>query len=162
MTRQSVPVTASVAQQVVHTLRACRYVQLCAEDHLWWWRSFHRGGAPAVYLLAYTLLFLYNGLPAMHGLSVLLYLAYMAVVALGVHLSLGAIGFLASTLFVHATFAGEQAVRAGNDAQPSADEHTGLLQKRAQAGVDEQDVVAEKGNSCTPPSAAAVPAKAPG
>ena len=89
--------------------RACRYVQLCAEDYLWWWRSFHRGGAIAVYLLVYAFVFLYNGLPSMHGLSVLLYLAYMTVIVLATHLCMGALGFLCSLLFVNSIFAAVKA-----------------------------------------------------
>ena len=32
----------------------CTYVQLCAEDYLWWWRSFHRGGSIALYVMLYS------------------------------------------------------------------------------------------------------------
>jgi transmembrane 9 superfamily protein 2/4 len=32
----------------------CTYVQLCAEDYLWWWRSFYRGGSIALYVLLYS------------------------------------------------------------------------------------------------------------
>jgi hypothetical protein len=32
----------------------CTYVQLCAEDYLWWWRSFYRGGAISFYVLLYS------------------------------------------------------------------------------------------------------------
>lgn len=32
----------------------CTYVQLCAEDYLWWWRSFQRGGSIAFYVLLYS------------------------------------------------------------------------------------------------------------
>jgi transmembrane 9 superfamily member 2/4 len=86
------------------TVLGCRYVQLCAEDYLWWWRSFHRGGAIACYLLVYAFVFLYNSLPSMHGLSIILYLSYMTVVVLAVHLCMGTVGFLSSALFVYSIF----------------------------------------------------------
>lgn len=85
-------------------MRGCRYVQLCAEDYLWWWRSFHRGGAISVYLMLYAFVFLFNTLTAMHGMSVLLYVSYMLIVVLAVHLSCGAIGFASSFYFVYNIF----------------------------------------------------------
>lgn len=36
--------------------------QLCAEDYLWWWRSYYRGGSIAVYVLVYSIGFLVNTL----------------------------------------------------------------------------------------------------
>lgn len=36
--------------------------QLCAEDYLWWWRSFYRGGSIALYVLVYSVGFLINTL----------------------------------------------------------------------------------------------------
>lgn len=36
--------------------------QLCAEDYLWWWRSFYRGGSIALYVLVYSVGFLVNTL----------------------------------------------------------------------------------------------------
>lgn len=40
----------------------CTYVQLCAEDYLWWWRSYYRGGSISVYILIYSVGFLVNTL----------------------------------------------------------------------------------------------------
>jgi transmembrane 9 superfamily member 2/4 len=82
----------------------CRYVQLCAEDYLWWWRSFHRGGAIACYLLVYAFVFLYISLPSRRGLSIIHYLSYMTGVVLAVHLCMGTVGFLSSALFVYSIF----------------------------------------------------------
>ena len=36
--------------------------QLCAEDYLWWWRSFYRGGSISIYVLIYSVGFLINTL----------------------------------------------------------------------------------------------------
>jgi hypothetical protein len=87
----------------------CRYVQLCAEDYQWWWRSFHRGGAIALYTLIYAFIFLYNSLHSMHGLSVVLYLCYMLVVILAMHLAMGTVGFASSAGFVYSIFAAVKA-----------------------------------------------------
>jgi transmembrane 9 superfamily protein 2/4 len=80
----------------------CTYVQLCAEDHRWWWRSFRRGGAVALYVALYAVGFLFSSLSSLHGfLPVLLYLSYTAILCLGLYLAMGAIGFVASAVFVH-------------------------------------------------------------
>ena len=39
----------------------CR-LQLCAEDYLWWWRSYYRGGSISLYVLIYSIGFLVNTL----------------------------------------------------------------------------------------------------
>lgn len=31
-----------------------RYVQLCAEDYMWWWRSYYRGASIGLYVLLYS------------------------------------------------------------------------------------------------------------
>jgi transmembrane 9 superfamily member 2/4 len=82
----------------------CRYVQLCSEDYRWWWRSFHRGGAIAAYVLIFALYFLFSELTNMHGLSILLYIAYMSIVVFGTHLALGSVGFASSLWFVYSIF----------------------------------------------------------
>lgn len=37
-------------------------LQLCAEDYLWWWRSYYRGGSISIYVLIYSCGFLVNTL----------------------------------------------------------------------------------------------------
>mmetsp|Transcript_1335 Transcript_1335/g.3985 ORF Transcript_1335/g.3985 Transcript_1335/m.3985 type:complete len:711 (+) Transcript_1335:270-2402(+) len=88
----------------------CTYVQLCAEDYLWWWRSFVRGGSVAVYVFLYALGFLFNTLHLLSGtLSVVLYLAYTALMAWGIYLAMGTVGFLCSFWFTYAIFDGVKA-----------------------------------------------------
>jgi len=80
----------------------CTYVQLCAEDHRWWWRSFRRGGSVALYVGLYAFGFLFSSLSSLQGfLPVLLYLSYTAILCLGLYLAMGSIGFCASAVFVH-------------------------------------------------------------
>lgn len=78
----------------------CTYVQLCAEDYQWWWRSFYRGASVAVYTTLYTLTFLSSNLNTLAGaLPVFIYLSCMAILVLGFFLAMGTIGFLASFAF---------------------------------------------------------------
>jgi transmembrane 9 superfamily protein 2/4 len=80
----------------------CTYVQLCAEDHRWWWRSFRRGGSVALYVGLYAFGFLFSSLSSLHGfLPVLLYLSYTTILCLGLYLAMGAIGFVSSAVFVY-------------------------------------------------------------
>ncbi|EFN55304.1 hypothetical protein CHLNCDRAFT_134265 [Chlorella variabilis] len=83
----------------------CTYVQLCAEDYLWWWRSYYRGGSISVYVLIYSIGFLVNTLHKLTGvLPVVLYLAYMSLLVWCLFLAMGTIGFLSSFLFTYAIF----------------------------------------------------------
>lgn len=83
----------------------CTYVQLCAEDYLWWWRSFQRGGSVAVYIAVYALGFLATTLNNVSGFTaVFVYLCYMGIMILGLYFAMGTIGFMASLWFVYRIF----------------------------------------------------------
>ncbi|XP_027152936.1 transmembrane 9 superfamily member 2-like [Coffea eugenioides] len=76
------------------------YLQLAAEDHLWWWRSFLHGGSTALYVYAYCF-FYYFERADMSGLMQTSFLfGYMACICYGLFLLLGTVGFFASLLFV--------------------------------------------------------------
>jgi len=78
----------------------CTYVQLCAEDYLWWWRSFQRGGSISLYVFLYSFGFLFNTLHQLSGvLPVVLYLSYMLLLVWCMFLAMGTVGFLASYVF---------------------------------------------------------------
>lgn len=86
------------------------YVQLCAEDYLWWWRSFHRGGSIALYVMLYSVGFLVNTLHNLSGaVPMLLYVSYMGLLTWGIFLAMGTIGFLSSYLFTYSIFASVKA-----------------------------------------------------
>ena len=86
------------------------YVQLCAEDYRWWWASFARGGAVALYVAAYLVLYLFTSLHALADtVSVVLYLAYAGLAAAALRLACGTVGFFASRAFVSAIFAAVKA-----------------------------------------------------
>eukprot|EP01025_Chloroclados_australasicus_P052878 TRINITY_DN6182_c0_g2_i1.p1 TRINITY_DN6182_c0_g2~~TRINITY_DN6182_c0_g2_i1.p1 ORF type:complete len:676 (+),score=29.99 TRINITY_DN6182_c0_g2_i1:38-2029(+) len=90
---------------VIEMAILCCYVQLCAEDYRWWWRSFHRGGSLAFFVLLYAFYFMATTLDNLSGtLSVFVYLAYMSLVVLGLYVSMGTIGFLSSYIFVTAIY----------------------------------------------------------
>ncbi|KAL4428185.1 hypothetical protein ABPG75_002274 [Micractinium tetrahymenae] len=83
----------------------CTYVQLCAEDYLWWWRSYYRGGSISIYVLIYSLGFLVNTLHKLTGfIPVVLYLSYMGLLVWCLFLAMGTIGFLSSFIFTYAIF----------------------------------------------------------
>lgn len=83
----------------------CTYVQLCAEDYQWWWRSFHRGGSVAIYVSLYALGFLASSMSSLTGfIPVFIYLCYMTLFTLAFYFAMGTLGFLASLWFVFVIF----------------------------------------------------------
>jgi transmembrane 9 superfamily protein 2/4 len=81
----------------------CTYVQLCAEDYLWWWRSFHRGGSVALYVALYSVGFLSNTLNNLTGfLPILVYFSYNAIFVVSLYFAMGMVGFVSSGGFVYA------------------------------------------------------------
>lgn len=83
----------------------CTYVQLCAEDYAWWWRSFYRGGSLSMYVLLYSVGFLVNTLHRLSGfVPVVLYLSYMGLIVFCIFLGMGMLGFLSSYIFVYKIF----------------------------------------------------------
>jgi len=75
------------------------YLQLCAEDHRWWIRSFLNAASTGAYLFGYGIWFLITKLKLVGILPVTVYLTYMFMIALAFALFLGSIGFLACLSF---------------------------------------------------------------
>lgn len=75
------------------------YLQLCAEDHRWWWKSFGNCASAGVYLFAYALWFLVNRLDLVGFLPVVIYLTYMFMISLCFGLFCGSVGFLCAFYF---------------------------------------------------------------
>jgi len=48
-----------VITTIESTILLC-YFHLCSENYHWWWRSFITGGAPAIYLFIYELVFYFK------------------------------------------------------------------------------------------------------
>ncbi|KAL8140369.1 hypothetical protein V2J09_006390 [Rumex salicifolius] len=76
------------------------YVQLCSDDHKWWWRSVLRGGSAAGFMFLYSVHFYSRS--NMNGLVQLcFFLGYSACICYAFFLMLGAVSFGASLIFVN-------------------------------------------------------------
>lgn len=75
------------------------YLQLCAEDHRWWWKSFRNTATAGLYLFLYSLWFLGRQLDLVGVLPVVVYLTYMSMISAAFSLLCGAVGFLTCLWF---------------------------------------------------------------
>ena len=75
------------------------YLQLCSEDHRWWWKSFWNCASAGGYLFLYALWFLSSRLDLVGVLPVVVYLTYMSMISLCFGLFCGSVGVLASFWF---------------------------------------------------------------
>ncbi|KAG9149088.1 hypothetical protein Leryth_010680 [Lithospermum erythrorhizon] len=81
------------------------YIHLCVEDWRWWWKSFSASGSVAVYIFFYSINYLVFDLKNLSGpISATLYMGYSLLMVFAIMLATGAIGFLASLMFVHRLF----------------------------------------------------------
>eukprot|EP00898_Chlorokybus_atmophyticus_P003822 jgi/Chlat1/4440/Chrsp29S04396 len=88
------------------------YVQLCAEDYRWWWRSFLASGSVALYTLLYAGGYLFFDLQNLMGpvpVIAIMYMGYMVIIVLALFLAAGSVGFLSSFYFVWRIFASVKA-----------------------------------------------------
>lgn len=75
------------------------YLQISAEDHRWWWRSFVNAAASGFYLFLYSLWFLATKLSLSGFLATLVYLTYMSIISIVFGMFCGSVGFLSAFLF---------------------------------------------------------------
>ena len=75
------------------------YLQLCGEDHRWYWKSFCNCASAGIYLFLYALWFLISRLKLVGILPVIIYLTYMFLISLCFGLFCGSIGFGCSLWF---------------------------------------------------------------
>mmetsp|Transcript_9160 Transcript_9160/g.26164 ORF Transcript_9160/g.26164 Transcript_9160/m.26164 type:complete len:751 (+) Transcript_9160:301-2553(+) len=80
------------------------YLQLCAEDHIWWWRSFWNCASSGLYLYLYSLWFLSSRLDLVGLLPVVIYLTYMGMISIAFGLFCGSVGFLSSLWFTRTIY----------------------------------------------------------
>lgn len=80
------------------------YFQLCAEDYMWWWRSFLTAGSTAFYVFLYSALYFVK-LESNLVITYFLYFGYMMVICLGIFLVTGTVGFLSALWFCKQIFA---------------------------------------------------------
>ena len=81
------------------------YFQLCAEDYHWWWRAFLTAGCSGLYLFAYSIVYMATKMNMARGVSVLLYVGYMAIASYSFFTLTGTVGFLACWYFVRIIYA---------------------------------------------------------
>lgn len=80
------------------------YLQLCAEDHRWWWKSFFNCASAGFYLFLYSLWFLVSRLELVGILPVAVYITYMGMISVCFSLFCGSIGVLCSFAFVRSIY----------------------------------------------------------
>eukprot|EP00934_Nitzschia_sp_Nitz4_P007518 Nitzschia sp. Nitz4//scaffold10_size219509//43496//45655//NITZ4_001405-RA/size219509-processed-gene-0.118-mRNA-1//-1//CDS//3329532851//7508//frame0 len=80
------------------------YMQLCAEDHRWWWKSFFNCASAGLYLFLYSLWFLVSRLELVGLLPVVVYITYMGMISLCFALFCGSVGVLSSFWFIRVIY----------------------------------------------------------
>jgi len=80
------------------------YLQLCAEDHRWWWKSFFNCASAGFYLFLYSLWFLVSRLDLVGVLPVVVYVTYMGMISVCFSLFCGSIGVLCSFMFIRSIY----------------------------------------------------------
>jgi transmembrane 9 superfamily protein 2/4 len=80
------------------------YLQLCAEDHRWWWKSFLNCAMSGFYLFVYSLWFLSSRLDLVGILPVTVYLTYMTMISICFGLFCGSVGFISSLWFTRTIY----------------------------------------------------------
>jgi transmembrane 9 superfamily member 2/4 len=80
------------------------YLQLCAEDHRWWWTSFFQCASAGGYLFLYSLWFLSSRLEMVGLLPVVVYLTYMGMISICFGLVCGSVGFMAAFAFTRTIY----------------------------------------------------------
>lgn len=77
------------------------YFQLCSEDYHWWWRSFFTSASAGLYLFLYSGYYFFTKLNILRFEGGLLFFGYMFLISVGFGFVTGAIGFMASYIFVN-------------------------------------------------------------
>jgi len=80
------------------------YLQLNAEDHHWWWRSFLSTAASGAYVFLYSILYFLARLDLKSAASVVLYFGFMFMISCVFSLVGGACGMIASHAFVRVIY----------------------------------------------------------
>ena len=76
------------------------YLQLCAEDHRWWWTSIMNGGATGAFIFAYSFYYYLHRSNMSGALQLSFYFGYTGIVAYAFFLMLGFVGFISAFSFV--------------------------------------------------------------
>ncbi|KAJ2747932.1 Transmembrane 9 super member 2 [Coemansia sp. BCRC 34301] len=76
------------------------YFHLCSEDYRWHWRSVYTAGASALYVFLYGVFFYFARLRLASYASLVIYFGWMSIACLLLFVLTGAIGLVASHLFI--------------------------------------------------------------
>lgn len=80
------------------------YLQLCAENHRWYWNSFWQCASAGGYLFLYSLWFLSSRLEMVGVLPVVVYLTYMSMISISFAMVCGSVGFLSAFAFTRTIY----------------------------------------------------------
>merc|ERR1711935_817843 len=80
------------------------YLQLCAEDHRFYWKSFFNCASAGFYLFLYSLWFLVSRLDLVGVLPVVVYITYMSMISVFFSLFCGSIGVICSFAFIRCIY----------------------------------------------------------
>jgi len=80
------------------------YLQLCVEDHRWYWKSFFNTASAGLYLFLYSLWFLISRLDLVGVLPVVVYVTYMSMMSICFGLFCGTVGVLTSFWFTRTIY----------------------------------------------------------
>jgi len=76
------------------------FLQLCAENHNWWWRSFLVGGSSSVWVFAYCVWYYFFKLNITGFVSTMLFFGYSFMACCVYGLLTGTVGFLSAYAFI--------------------------------------------------------------
>jgi transmembrane 9 superfamily protein 2/4 len=80
------------------------YLQLCSEDHRWWWNSFFNCASAGFYLFLYSLWFLVSRLDLVGVLPVVVYITYMGMISFCFAIFCGSVGVMCSFYFIRSIY----------------------------------------------------------
>ncbi|EGD73981.1 transmembrane 9 superfamily member 2 [Salpingoeca rosetta] len=93
-----------VVTTIESTILLC-YFHLCSENYHWWWRAFLTGGASAIYLLIYEIIFYFRQMEVDGKANLFLYLGYSTIASFLFFLMTGTFGFVGCFYFVRRIYA---------------------------------------------------------
>ncbi len=76
------------------------YIQLCNEDHKWWWKSFYNCASIGFYLFLYSMWYLVTKLELVGLWPFMVYSLYMGIISFACALYCGGVGVISSFWFV--------------------------------------------------------------
>lgn len=88
-----------VITTIESTILLC-YFHLCSENYHWWWRAFLTGGASALYLFIYEIIFYFRQMEVDGKANLFLYCGYSAIASFLFFVMTGTFGFAGCFYFI--------------------------------------------------------------